>query len=279
MWSSLWICHIRDVYWRFAALPVSTSDALMQEAPPRENLLLAALPKAERDRLDPFLEPVEMQAGQLITDPGEPIPYLYFPYDAVTSTTQEMSDGSTIETGLMGIEGLSGVQVWLGQRSTASTTFVQVPGTGHRMSTEDFIREVRDNLSSPLNNLIRSYVHTFLVLTSMVAACNRLHPIDQRMCRWLRAANDVQPCRPTEYPLRHEFLAQMLGVQRSTLSMTASILQRAGLISYHYGKLTIMNPEGLVAGACECLELMEAQFDNVFNQPWREMAKPPERVE
>ena len=122
---------------------------------------MAALPKAERDRLDPFLERIKMQVGQPITDPGEPIPFLYFPFDAVTSTTQEMSDGSIIETGLMGVEGLSGVQVWLGQRTTAATTFVQIPGIGHRMKTDDFIREVRDNPSSPLNDLVRSYVHAF----------------------------------------------------------------------------------------------------------------------
>lgn len=244
---------------------------------PKENLLLAALPKAERDRLDAFLVPVEMQIGQPITEPDEPIPFLYFPFDAVTSTTQEMSDGSTIETGLMGIEGLTGVQVWLGQRATPATTFVQIPGVGHRITAEDFIREIRDNPASPLNDLIRSYVHAFLVLTSMTAACNRLHSIDQRMCRWLRMM--YNRARRTEYPLRHEFLAQMLGVQRPTLSIAANMLQRAGLISYRYGKLKVLDPEGLSSGACECLEMMEAQFDKIFDQPWREKAKPPERVE
>ena len=239
----------------------------------RENLLLEALPQAERERLDPFLTRVEMQVGQPITEPGEPIPYLYFPYDAVTSTTQEMADGSMIETGLMGIEGLSGVQVWLGQRTTAATTFVQVPGWGHRIKAEDFIREVRDKPSSPLNDLVRSYVHAFLVLTSMTAACNRLHSIDQRLCRWLRMT--YNRARRTEYPLRHEFLSQMLGVQRPTLSTAASMLQRAGLINYRYGKLTITNPDGLVAGACECYAMMEVQFDNIFDQPWREKAPFP----
>jgi hypothetical protein len=217
-----------------------------------------------------------MDAGLPISDPDQPITYLYFPYDAVTSTTQEMSDGSTIETGLMGIEGLSGVQVWLGARTTAATTFVQVPGMGHRIKTEDFIREVRDR-PSPLNDLIRSYVHAFLILTSITAACNRLHAVDQRMCRWLRMT--YNRARRTEYPLRHEFLAQMLGVERPTLSTAASMLQRAGLISYRYGKLTITDPEGLRAGACECLELMESQFDRIFDQPWRDKAHPPERVE
>jgi CRP-like cAMP-binding protein len=236
-------------------------------------MLLATLPEEERQRLDPFLEQIEMEVGLPITDPGEPIPYLYFPYDAVTSTTQEMSDGSMIETGLMGIEGLSGVQVWLGRRTTAATTFVQIPGTGYRITSEDFIREVRDRVS-PLNDLIRAYLHAFLILTSITAACNRLHPVDQRLCRWLRMT--YNRARRTEYPLRHEFLSQMLGVQRPTLSTAASMLQHAGLINYRYGKLTITDPDGLTTGACECLPLMEAQFDGIFDQPWREKAASPE---
>jgi CRP-like cAMP-binding protein len=235
----------------------------------RENLLLAALPDDERERLEPFLQKVHLQIGQMITTPDEPIRELYFPYDMVTSTVQELSDGSTIETGLMGIEGLAGVQVWLRQRTTASTTFVQVPGTAHRISTEDFIREVRDRVS-PLNDLIASYLHAFLVLTSMTAACNRLHSIDQRLCRWLRMT--YNRARRAEIPLRHEFLAQMLGVHRPTVSTAASLLQRAGLITYKYGKLTILDPDGLANGACECYGMMEAQFDKIFDQPWREVA-------
>lgn len=216
-----------------------------------------------------------MPAGHPITEPDQPIPYVYFPYDAVISTVQEMSDGATIETGLGGIEGISGVQVWLGQRTTSAMTFVQVPGSGHRMKSDDFIREVRDNASSPLNDLIRSYVHAFLVLTSLTAACNRLHPVDQRLCRWLRMT--YNRAMRTEFPIRHEFLAQMLGVHRPTLSTAANMLQRAGLISYRYGKLTILDPEGLAEGACECYSLMERQFGTIFDQPWRETSEPQKR--
>jgi hypothetical protein len=235
-----------------------------------ENLLLAALPQAERERLDPFLKHVEMQAGQPITEPNQPIENVYFPYDAVTSTTQEMSDGSSVEAGLMGIEGIAGVQVWLGQITIPAMTFVQIPGTGHIMNTADFIREVRDNASSPLNSLIRSYIHGFLVMTSQTAACNRLHPVDERLCRWLRMT--YNRARRTEYPLRHEFLAQMLGVHRPTVSTAAAMLQRAGLIQYRYGKLNILDPEGLARGACECYEIMERQFDSIFDQPWLKKA-------
>lgn len=166
-----------------------------------QNLLLAALPKQERERLNPFLHQVTLQAGHPITTPDEPIENLYFPFGAVTSTVQEMSDGSSIETGLMGIEGVAGVQVWLGQSTTAATTFVQIPGEAHRMATDDFIREVREK-TSPLNRLIAAYLHAFLVMTSFTAACNRLHPVDQRLCRWLRMS--YNRANRTEFPLRQD---------------------------------------------------------------------------
>jgi hypothetical protein len=245
------------------------------EAGEPENLLLAALPRDERERLDPFIHRVDLETGTPITAPDEAIRELYFPFDAVTSTVQKMSDGSTIETGLTGIEGLAGVQVWLRQRTTASTTFVQIPGMAHRISTEDFIREVRDRVS-PLNDLIASYVHAFLVLTSMTAACNRLHSIDQRLCRWLRMT--YNRARRREFPIRHKFLAEMLGVHRPTVSTAASMLQQAGFISYRYGKLTILDPEGLAGSACECYPLMEAQFDKIFDQPWRHAVEDQART-
>ena len=232
-----------------------------------ETLLLASLPRDERQRLDRFLKPVTLEVGHTVTVPDNPIEYLYFPQSAVTSTVHEMSDGSTIETGIMGIEGLAGVQVWLGQRSTPASTFVQIPGEGLRISTEDFLREVRGK-NTPLNDLIAAYVHGFLVLTSLVAACNRLHTVDERLCRWLRMCYNRAQRR--EFPVRHEFLAQMLGVHRPTVSTAANMLQKAGLITYHYGNLTILEPDELVNGACECYSQMEAQFEGIFHELWRD---------
>lgn len=226
-----------------------------------ENLLLAALPEAERARLAPFLHATDLPPGSPVTVPGQPIEDIYFPLDCVISTVQELSDGSTIETGLTGIEGLAGIQVWLRQHTTPASTFVQVPGRACRMSTEDFIREVRDRVS-PLNDLLANYVHAFLVLTSLTAACNRLHSVDERLCRWLRMTYNRS--QRTDFPLRHEFLAQMLGVHRPTVSTAASMLQKAGLINYRYGKLAILDPDGLAEGACECYHVMESQFDGIF---------------
>jgi CRP-like cAMP-binding protein len=234
-----------------------------------ENLLLAALPEAERERLDPFLEWVEMELEETLIEPEEPIENMYFPFDLVTSTIQEMEDGSIIETGLMGIEGLVGIQLWLNVERTPTRTLVQVPGRAQRMKADDFRREVMEK-PSPLNQLVAKYVHAFLIMTSQVAACNRLHPIDERLCRWLKLVHNR--IRRERFPMTQEFLAHMLGVHRPTVSTAANMLMKAGLIEYKRGKMRIIDSEGLAAGSCECLELMEAQFDKVFDQPWRDLA-------
>ena len=230
-----------------------------------ENLLLANLPREERERLDPFLDEVYLEFKQVLIEPNQPIEHLYFPYDAVTSTLQELSDGSSIETGLMGIEGLIGIQLWLRARTTPSRTLVQLPGRAHVMRADDFIREVM-NCPSPLNVMIGLYTHAFLTMTSQVAACNRLHAVDVRLCRWLALVQNR--VRRDEFPMRQEFLAYMLGVHRPTVSIAASMLQKAGLISYSRGHMHILDSKGLRDGACECLEIMESQFDRIFDRPW-----------
>jgi len=236
----------------------------------QENLLLASLSRKERERLEPFLHPVEVELSEVLIKANEPITHMFFPYDSVTSTLQELSDGSTIETGLMGIEGMIGIQFWLGMPSTPTETIVQVGGKGHRMNAKDFKREVMANPDSRLDTLVGRYTHAFLVMTSLVAACNRLHTVDQRMCRWLKLLHNR--VRRNSFPMRQEFMAMMLGVYRETLSKAASALQAEGLIKYSRGHLTILDPPGVAACSCECLELMEKQFDRIFEQPWRDLA-------
>lgn len=236
----------------------------------RENLLLSVLPPAERKRLDPFLKWREFEFEETLIEPNEPITHVMFPYNLVTSTVQEMSDGSAIETGLMGIEGMVGIQLWLRMESTPMRTFVQIAGCGHRMKAVDFVREVLNRPESQLNLLLARYTHAFFAMTSQTAACNRLHPLDQRLCRWLKLVHNR--VRRDEFPMRQEFMAHMLGVQRPTVSTAANMLQQAGFISYTRGQMKVLDPEGLTKGACECYELMEAQMDRVFDVPWREMA-------
>ena len=237
----------------------------------KDNLLLAALPAAERQRLDPFLKWTATEFEDTFIEPGEPIAHVFFPYDAVSSTVQETADGNSVETGLAGVEGMIGIPLWLHNASAPTRTFVQIPGYGYRMKAADFVREVRDNPGSPLNALLARYTNAFLNFTSFAAACNRLHTLDQRLCRWLKLAHNR--AQRDEFPLRQEFMAQMLGVQRPTLSTTAHMLQKAGLIGYTRGQMKILDAEGLADGACECYEAMEREMDGIFERPWRDLAR------
>lgn len=227
-----------------------------------ENLLLAALPDAERQRLAPYLQEVVLDFQQVLIEPNKPITDMYFPYDAITSTIQEMPDGDSVETGLMGVEGFVGVQLWLHAPTTPTRTVVQVPGRAHHMRATDFVRLVRD-ADSPLNVLCAKYAHAFLAMTSLIAACNRLHPVNERLCRWLKLVHNR--VRRNEFPLRQEFVAQMLGVHRPTVSTAANMLQQAGLITYSRGQMQVLDAEGLRSGSCECLELMEREFEKIFS--------------
>jgi CRP-like cAMP-binding protein len=222
-----------------------------------ENLLLASLPESERKRLKPFLERMELPDRMVLIDPEEEIQYVYFPETCVTSTLQELSDGSSVEAGLMGVEGMIGVQLWLHERRTPSKTLIQVSGWTQRMDAEDFIREVMET-NSPLNGYIARYTHAFLVMTSQVAACNRLHELAPRLCRWLKMIHNR--VNRDEFALRQEFISEMLGVHRPTVSIAAKLLQKAGLIDYSRGQMRILDPEGLKNGACECYSLIEGQI-------------------
>ncbi|MFN2597902.1 MAG: Crp/Fnr family transcriptional regulator [Pyrinomonadaceae bacterium] len=237
----------------------------------KENLLLASLPDGERERLEPFLKWTAVEFQQVLIEPDEPIKIILFPYDCITSTIQEMEDGSSVEVGLMGVVGMVGIQLWLRVPTTPTRTLIQVAGSGHMMSAKHFKSEVMDKPSSPLNTLVARYTHAFLTMTSIVAACNRLHTIDQRLCRWLKLIHNR--VRRDEFSLRQEYMAQMLGVHRPTLSTAAGMLQKAGLISYTRGQIRVLDPDGLTAGSCECLELMESQMDRIFDQPWRDRAR------
>jgi hypothetical protein len=236
----------------------------------KENLLLAALPRKERERLNPHLEPVTYDQGEVLIMADEPIKHVLFPYDLVTSTIQDMADGASLEVGLMGIEGMIGIQFWLRQKTTPTRTIVQVPGSGLKMKASVFKKEVMDT-PSPLNELVASYTHAFLVMTSQVAVCNRLHEMDERLSRWLILI--YNRTQRDEFPLTQEFLAMMLGAHRPTVSTAASILQKAGYIRYSRGIIKILDPKGLAEGTCECLQLMESQFDKIFDQPWIELAR------
>jgi CRP-like cAMP-binding protein len=231
------------------------------------NLLIAALPETERQRLEPFLEPVSLNLQESLIEAGEPIRYIYFPIDLVASTVHTMSDGSTVEAAIIGLDGMVGIQAWLRQKTAATATFIQVPGQALRMRVEVFQKEVLEHPSSPLHDLLADYVNAYITLTTITAACNRIHRIEERLCRWLKMTHNR--VIGDHFPVRHEFLAYMLGVHRPSVSIAANILKKAGLIQYDYGRMQVLDGPGLADGACECYATMEKQIEAIFGQPFR----------
>jgi len=187
-----------------------------------KNLLLSSLSDQEKERLRPHLQPVELKFKQGLLEMGSPIPAVWFPENAVTSTLVEAEDGSSIEVGLMGIEGMVGLSLLFGEHKSNTTVIVQVPGTAIMMRSDVFLREVVERRSQ-LFNLLQRYTNAFMGMVAQSAACNSLHPLEERLCRWILMTHDR--VLRDEMPLTQDFLAMMLGVRRPTISMAANTLR------------------------------------------------------
>lgn len=227
----------------------------------QKNRLLTTLPQQEYDRLKPFFEDVHLKLREPLLEINQPIRYVYFPDDAVTSTVVETLDGGTIEVGLMGVEGMVGLSLLLGTEISNTTVFAQIPGRATRMKAADFIEEVREK-RGVLFKLLQRYTNAFMGMIAQVAACNNQHSLEERMCRWILLTHDR--VQKDEFILTQEFLSQMLGVRRPSVSVVASTLQHAGMIRYSRGNVTIIDRKGLEASTCECYGLIVATMDDIF---------------
>jgi len=232
-----------------------------------KNLLLATLPTEEKERLRPFLEPVTMEFKQVLVEMDKPIYHVWFPDNCVTSTVVDTPDGSTLEVGLMGIEGMVGLSLLAGEETSNSTVIAQVPGAGTRMRADHFMKQVVGK-GGPLFRLLLRYTNAFMGMIAQSGACNTLHPLEERLCRWILMTHDR--VQQDQFPLTQDFLSMMLGVRRPTVSMTASMLKAGGLIRYTRGSVTVLDRQGMEASSCECYEIINRQLDKIFPGGWRE---------
>jgi CRP-like cAMP-binding protein len=239
----------------------SGRDAASQSPTRPKNRLLAALPAAEYEKLRPALEPVELRLRDMLQEADRPIDHVYFPDHGVLSTLNFTQEGHAVEVGTVGPEGFGGLPVLFGTESMPSTVFVQVPGAGSRMAAAAFRRALRD--SEPFFALLLRYVQAFLHQVAQSSACNRLHSVEKRCARWLLMTQDRVDGEPM-FPLTQEFLAQMLGVRRPTVSITAGMLQQAGLIRYARGRMRVLNRESLEAASCECYGSIRREYERVI---------------
>jgi CRP-like cAMP-binding protein len=221
------------------------------------SFLLAALTDDEYKQISGRVEPVDLPVRDDVYRPGEVIAYVYFPLTAVFSILAELDGEASLEVATIGREGMVGLPVFLGVPTTPHRAVPQIPGTALRMSAEDLRASVING--GGLHRQIQRYVQAMIVQLSQNVACNQLHTTEERAARWLLMTADRVDS--ATFPLTQEFLAQMLGVRRGTVSLTAGLLQSAGLISYRRGVITIEDRDGLVDAACDCYRILKAEFD------------------
>ena len=223
------------------------------------NRFLSSLRPESYARLAPELETVDLRAKVVVWEPDAPIRSIYFPHTCVMSIIVLMRDGVAVEAGTVGREGFLGVPVLFGGESTSTQAIVQVAGMASRIPSSVFRRAIAED--SALRDFSLRYAQALLEQTAQSVACNGRHDLSERCARWLLMTRDR--VEGDEFHLTQEFLATMLGVRRATVTVAAAMLQRAGLIRYQRGRVTILDRSGLEDAACECYDVVRRKYEKL----------------
>ena len=227
---------------------------------PKKNHLLESLPAAEWARLEPVLEKVDLPLGMVLYESGSVLSHVYFPTTAIVSLLYVMENGASAEIAVVGNEGIVGVSLFMGGESTPSRAVVQSAGKGYRLSAARIKTEF--NLAGPVLHLLLRYTQALLTQMAQTAVCNRHHSLDQQLCRWLLLSLDR--LQGNELVMTQELIANMLGVRREGVTEGALKLQRAGLISYSRGHITVLDRAGLESRSCECYAVVKKEYDRLL---------------
>jgi CRP-like cAMP-binding protein len=241
----------------------STQDA--EGGTPRENRIVAALPSPERQRLLEATTTVTLDVRSVLFEPGAAVDAVYFPTDGVVSLVTPVHTGAIVEVATIGNEGIVGVALVPPLSGIAVSAITQIAGHGLRLEASVFAEWIGH--SRPFQTLITRYTQALSGQIAQLAACNRLHSSEERLSRSLLMSQDR--VESDQFEVTQESLAQMLEAHRSTVSVSAGILQRAGLIRYTRGHVTIVDREGLEAVSCECYAVIKAELDRVSRKPPR----------
>jgi len=228
---------------------------------PRQNHLLAALPRDEYQRLAPHLERVELTLGESLVESGKVMRHVYFPTDCIVSLLCVMEDGDSTEIAVVGAEGIVGISLFMGGETTPSRAVVQSAGGAYRFKGQ-LLKDEFDRAST-LQYLLLRYTQALITQMAQTAVCNRHHSLDQQLCRWLLLSLDRLPSN--ELVMTQELIANMLGVRREGVTESAGKLQKAGLIAYHRGRISILDRPGLEARVCECYAVVKKEYDRLLS--------------
>jgi CRP-like cAMP-binding protein len=229
--------------------------------PPDQNHLLAALPAEVFARISPHLELIAMPLGEVLCESGGQLHHVYFPTTAIVSLHYIMENGASAEMAGVGNEGVLGISLFMGGNTTPSRATVQTAGYGYRLQGHLLMEEF--NRAGPMMRLMLRYTQALITQMSQTAVCNRHHSMEQQLCRWLLLTLDRLPAQ--ELIMTQELIAGMLGVRREGITETAGDLQRAGLISYRRGHITVLDRSGLESRACECYNVVKKEFRRLLS--------------
>ena len=228
---------------------------------PSQNHILAALPTAEFERLAPHLELVPLLLGESLYEPGGQLRHAYFPTTAIVSLLYVLESGSSAEIAGVGNEGIVGISLFMGGDTTPSSAVVQTAGHSYRLPGRLVKEEF--NRAGLLHRVLLRYTQALLTQMCQTAACNRHHSIEQQLCRWLLLTLDRLPSN--ELVMTHELVSSALGVRREGITEAAGNLQRAGVIRYRRGHITVLERSGLEAGACECYAVVKKEMNRLLS--------------
>jgi CRP-like cAMP-binding protein len=239
---------------------------------PEKNLLLAALSPAELKRMKRHLELVDMQLGEVVYESGRHLEHVYFPTTCIVSLLYVLENGASAEIAVVGYEGVVGVSLFMGGETTPSRAVVQSAGGAYRLPSqwvkEEFTR------GGSMQHLMLRYTQSLITQMAQTAVCNRHHSVDQQLCRWLLLSIDRLPT--PELVMTQELIANMLGVRREGVTEAAGKLQKAGVISYRRGHISVLDRPKLEEMSCECYEVVRAETARLLPQP--EPGRPSARA-
>ena len=225
----------------------------------KKNQLLAALPDAEWQRWLPQLELVEMSLGQVVYESGSTLGHVYFPTTSIVSLLYVMQDGASTEIAVVGHEGVVGISLFMGGESTPGRAVVQSAGQGYRLKAQAIKEAFKQ---APVQHLLLRYTQALITQMAQTAVCNRHHSLDQQLCRWLLLSLDR--LQGNQLVMTQELIANMLGVRREGVTEGALNLQKAGLISYSRGRITVLDRPGLEQRTCECYAVVKKEYDRLL---------------